>query len=155
MALPRANCKGSLTVGARSSPMALYTPASISDPIAFHPIKVATRNCVRRVFVDAVTGMPLPREGRIKEYALDDDHLELIEPDEILIHARYEPADAKRAKAKLADKPLRGMSPVKGIRVVDLMEALRVRAEVGSSECKPPRNPSRKRGGNKASKPTP
>lgn len=83
MAAPRANWKGSLAVGELSCPIALYTAASTAERIAFHTVNSQTGHRVRREYVDAHTGQPVPRDEQIKGYALDETHLVLLEPEEI------------------------------------------------------------------------
>lgn len=83
MAGERANWKGFLKIGELSCPVGLYTAASTSSRIAFHTINRATGNRVRREFVDAATGKPVPRDDQVKGYALDDDRVVMLEPEEI------------------------------------------------------------------------
>lgn len=83
MAGERANWKGFLKIGELSCPVGLYTAASTSSRIAFHTINRATGNRVRREFVDPATGKPVPRDDQVKGYALDDDRLVMLEPEEI------------------------------------------------------------------------
>lgn len=83
MAGERANWKGFLKIGELSCPVGLYTAASTSSRIAFHTVNRATGNRVRREFVDAVTGKPVPRDDQVKGYALDDDRVVMLEPEEI------------------------------------------------------------------------
>ena len=93
MASPRANWKGSLTIGDLNCPVALYTAASTAERIAFHTINAKTGNRVRREFVDPSTGKPVEREQQIKGYALDDSHMVLLEPEDI---AKAVPESDKR-----------------------------------------------------------
>jgi len=83
MAGERANWKGFLKIGELSCPVGLYTAASTSSRIAFHTINRATGNRVRREFVDPATGKPVPRDDQVKGYALDDDRVVMLEPEEI------------------------------------------------------------------------
>lgn len=83
MAGERANWKGFLKIGDLSCPVGLYTAASTSSRIAFHTINRETGNRVRREFVDAATGKPVPRDDQVKGYALDDDRVVMLEPEEI------------------------------------------------------------------------
>jgi len=83
MAGERANWKGFLKIGDLSCPVGLYTAASTSSRIAFHTINRETGNRVRREFVDSATGKPVPRDDQVKGYALDDDRVVMLEPDEI------------------------------------------------------------------------
>lgn len=83
MAGERANWKGFLKIGELSCPVGLYTAASTSSRIAFHTINRSTGNRVRREFVDAATGKPVPRDDQVKGYALDDDRVVMLEPEEI------------------------------------------------------------------------
>ncbi|WP_296578530.1 Ku protein [Phreatobacter sp.] len=83
MAGTRANWKGFLKIGELSCPVGLYTAASTSSRIAFHTINRKTGNRVRREFVDPATGKPVPRQDQVKGYALDDDRVVMLEPEEI------------------------------------------------------------------------
>lgn len=80
---PRANWKGMLRIGEVACPVALYTAASTSERIAFHTINRATGHRVRREFVDAETGKPVPREDQVKGYELAEGEHVVLEPEEI------------------------------------------------------------------------
>ncbi len=97
MASPRANWKGSLTIGDLNCPVALYTAASTAERIAFHTINAKTGNRVRREFVDPATGKPVGRDQQVKGYTVDDSHMVLLEPEDI---AKAVPESDKRLKVE-------------------------------------------------------
>ena len=72
-----------LRIGEVACPVALYTAASTSERIAFHTINRATGHRVRREFVDAETGKPVPREDQVKGYELAEGEHVVLEPEEI------------------------------------------------------------------------
>ncbi|MFD1910765.1 Ku protein [Halodurantibacterium flavum] len=79
---PRANWKGTLRIGEVACSVGLYTAVSTSDRIAFHTVNRATGHRVRREFVDADTGKPVPRDDQVKGYETDGDCI-LLDPEEI------------------------------------------------------------------------
>ncbi|WP_134681726.1 Ku protein [Paracoccus ravus] len=80
---PRANWKGILKIAELSCPVALYTAASTSDRISFHMVNRATGNRMRREFVDAESGKPVPRDDQVKGYDTGGGETVILEPDEI------------------------------------------------------------------------
>ncbi len=81
--MPRAIWKGWLAVGEVSCAVALHAAASTSDRVSFHTVNRKTGNRVRREFVDAVSGKPVPREDQVKGYEVAPDEFVQIDPDEI------------------------------------------------------------------------
>lgn len=80
---PRANWKGTLKIAELTCPVALYTAATTSDRISFHTINRATGNRVRREYVDAETGRPVPREDQVKGYEVSAGEHVLLEPEDV------------------------------------------------------------------------
>ncbi len=80
---PRANWKGTLSIGEVSCAVALYTAASTSGRIAFHTINRKTGNRVRRDYVDAETGKTVDRDAQVKGYGTGDDDYIVFQPEEI------------------------------------------------------------------------
>lgn len=80
---PRANWKGFLRLGELSCPIALYTATSTSERISFHTLNRQSGNRVRREYVDAETGKPVPKEEQIKGYETAPGEYVLLEPEDV------------------------------------------------------------------------
>ncbi|MTH79187.1 Ku protein [Paracoccus aestuariivivens] len=80
---PRANWKGMLKIAELTCPVALYTASSTSDRISFHMINRKTGNRLRREFVDAESGNPVPREDQVKGYETASGEHVILTPEEI------------------------------------------------------------------------
>ncbi|MCE6958189.1 Ku protein [Cereibacter sphaeroides] len=81
--MPRAIWKGWLAVGQLTCAVALHAAASTSDRVTFHTVNRRTGNRVRREFVDAVSGKPVPGEDQVKGYEVAPDEFVQLEPEEI------------------------------------------------------------------------
>lgn len=79
----RALWKGWLTVGELGCPVALRSVVSTSERISFHMVNRATGHRIRREFVDAETGKPVPRDDQAKGYEVGPDDYVVFEPEEI------------------------------------------------------------------------
>lgn len=65
---PRAIWKGRLRIGEVSCAVALHAAASTSERISFHMLNRKTGNRLRREFVDAESGKPVPASDQVKGY---------------------------------------------------------------------------------------
>ena len=80
---PRAYWKGYLKLSLVSCAVALYPAVSTSRRTTFHTLNRATGNRVKRQFIDAATGEPVPGEAQVKGYEVAEGQHVIVEDDEI------------------------------------------------------------------------
>ncbi|AUW46005.1 Ku protein [Rhizobium leguminosarum bv. viciae] len=79
----RAQWKGFLKFSEVSCGVALYTAASTSERITFHTINRLTGNRVNRVFIDAETEDPVPKEAQTKGFEIENGRYIIVDPEEV------------------------------------------------------------------------
>jgi DNA end-binding protein Ku len=80
---PRSNWKGYLKLSLVSCPVALYSAASGSEKVAFHMLNAATGNRLKQQYVDAETGDPVERDGRVKGYEIAKGDFVVVTDEEL------------------------------------------------------------------------
>jgi DNA end-binding protein Ku len=75
--------KGYLKLSLVTCAVELFNATTQTEKVSFRIINRDTGNPVRRIYVDAETGKPVPEEDQVKGYEIDKDEYLLIEEDEI------------------------------------------------------------------------
>lgn len=80
---PRPQWKGYLKLSLVSCAVALYPATSSSQRTSFHTLNRETGHRVRRQYIDAETGEPVPTEAQARGYEIAKDTYVLIEDDDL------------------------------------------------------------------------